>query len=301
MRKSGLKFLPMAAALCGLVALALVTDSSVDAAKKNERKGIITRPSFDPAAERVELMDAVDAGQLSAKMIPRNAQGGNVLIENLTDEPLTVQLPDSVVAVSVHAQFGGGAGGLGGGGAGGFGGGGLGGGGGGGQQAAGGGFGGGGGGIGGGGIGGGGIGGMGGGGGFFSIPPQSIVSVPLNTVCLEHGKPEPSQKSDYKLIRVEQFSDNPLLPELLAMVGTGRVDKQAAQAAAWHLTDKMSWEQLAAKTQYRVGGAGHTPYFHPNQLLGAQQLIAASQTRAAERGNAEPEQPKIPSRVSTAR
>lgn len=299
MRKSGSKFLPMAAALCGIVALALVTDSSVDAAKKNERKGIITRPSFDPAAERVELMDAIDAGQLSAKMIPRNAEGGNVLIENLTDEPLTVQLPDAVVATSVHAQFGGGAGGLGGGGlgGGGIGGGGL--GGGGGQQTTGGGFGGGG--MGGGGIGGGGIGGMGGGGGFFSIPPQSIVSVPLNTVCLEHGKPEPSQKSDYKLIRVEQFSDNPLLPELLALVGTGRVDKQAAQAAAWHLTDKMSWEQLAAKTQYRLGGAGHTPYFHPNQLLGAQQLIAVSQTRAAERENAEPEQPKVPSRVSTVR
>lgn len=278
-------------AALGMLSLALAAaclvlqDSSATWAAGKTSKRPLKKLTYDPNAEEVDLFKGMESGQLKVKLIPQNALGGNVLIENTTDKPLTVKLPQAAVGVPKHlAQFGGG---FGGGGQGGFGGGGgLGGGGlggGGGQQQTGGGFGGG-------GLGGGGQGGFGGGGGqggFFgggaaSIPPEQVGSIPFNSVCLQHGKPEPSVKSEYVLVPVEKFSDDPVLHQLLAAVGTGKVDTQAAQAAAWHLTDKMSWDQLANKAVQHTGGVAPTPYFSQAQLAGAQALLAQAKKRSEE-------------------
>ena len=125
-------------------------------------------------------------------------------------------------------------------------------GGGGGGQAMGGGMGGGG--MGGGGMGGGGMGGGGmGGGGFFSIPAEKVVSLQFNSVCLEHGKPEPSGNSKYTLVPLSRVNSDPVLYRLMTKVATGKVDSQAAQAAAWHLTDKMSFNELADKMEEHLG------------------------------------------------
>ena len=136
-------------------------------------------------------------------------------------------------------------------------------------------------------------GGGGGGGGFFSIPAERVISLPFNSVCLEHGKPEPTPSSRYKLVPVSQVSQDPILYELLTVVGTGRVDSQAAQAAAWHLTDKMSYQQLEAKVVTHLGGQPPTPYFSQAQMQGAQQLLALSTQKAEQRKDKQPavEQP----------
>ena len=284
---------------CCLVSLALVVSSwqlpELSAAgKKSVNKSPIRNPKFDPSGEPVEFFAAIEAGQIEAKLIPKNALSGNVLIENKTDKPLNVKVPEAAVGVPMHFQFGGG-----GGQQGGFGGGGQQGGGqqGGGQQQQGGG-------MGGGQQGGGGgqQGGGGGGGGFFSIPPERVISVPFNSVCLEHGKPEPTPSSRYKLVPVSAVSQDPVLYELLTVVGTGKVDSQAAQAAAWHLTDKMSFQQLAAKAMTHLGGQAPTPYFSQAQLQGAQQLLALSTQKAEERKTQKPavETPKT-TRVSEAK
>jgi len=275
---------------CCLASLAVVVSgwqipesSAADQGKKGAYKKPIRNPKFDPTGEEVELFAAIEAGQIEARLIPKNALSGNVLIENKTDKPLNVKIPPAVVGVPQNFQFGGG-----GGGAGGFGGGGQQGGGqqGGGQQQQGGGMGGGQqGGFGGGGGGQGG----GGGGGFFSVPPERVISLQFNSVCLEHGKPEPTPSSRYKLVPVSAVSDDPVLYELLSVVGTGKVDSQAAQAAAWHLTDDMSFQQLAAKAMTHLGGQAPTPYFSQAQLQGAQQLLALSLRRSEERKNQSPE------------
>ncbi len=114
------------------------------------------------------------------------------------------------------------------------------------------------GGMGGGGMGGGGMGGgmMGGmGGGFFSIPAEKTVQFPITSVCLNHGKAEPMPKMTYRLVKLEDYTSDPVLQELLEAVGTGKYDdrKQAAQAATWTLTDKMSFEQLSDKKIERLG------------------------------------------------
>ena len=139
------------------------------------------------------------------------------------------------------------------------------------------------------------MGGMGGGGqGFFSIPPERVISVPFNSVCLAHGKAEPTSASRYRLIPVSKLTSDPVLYELLATVGTGRVDSQAAQAAAWTMTDKMTWQQLAAKQVTHLGGHTPTPYFTPAQLLVGQQLVAHAIQRAEDRKDEKPatEQPR---------
>jgi len=75
----------------------------------------------DPeAAREVEFFQAMNAGEIEVKFIPRDAAAANVLVKNLTDKPLHIQLPEAFAGVPVNAQFGmggmgGGMGGMGGG------------------------------------------------------------------------------------------------------------------------------------------------------------------------------------------
>lgn len=253
-------------------------NSMAMAAGGKSEKRPITNPRFDPNGTEIELFSGMDAGQLEARLMPKGALSGTVFIANKTDKPLNVKVPSAVIAVPIHSQFGGAVGGLGGGG---FGGGGLAGGGiggqGGGQQALGGGFGGG---LGGGGLGAGLGGGQAGGGGFFSIPPERTIAVKFHSVCLQHGRPEPTVSSRYRLMPVSRVTEDPVVQELLTAVGSGMIDPQTAQAAAWAVTNKMSWEQLAAKTVEHLGGQPSTPYFTQEQLFGAQRMLAQVVERA---------------------
>jgi hypothetical protein len=281
-----------------LCAAAIVTASLAGATKQRPIKKL----SYDPSAPVVELFEGMDQGSIAATMIPKSSLEGNVFIENKTDKPITVKLPKAVAAAQVLKQGFGGAGAGGGGGRGGMGGGPGGMGGGMGGQMMGGGMGG----MGGGMMGGmgGGMGGMGGGmmggmgGGFFSIPPEKTVQIPMTAVCLNHGKPEPKPKMTYRLIRLEEYTSDPVLQELLEMVGTGKLDPAVAQAATWNLTDKMSWEKLAAKVVERVGGVPDDPYFSESELASARQLVVQAQARARDRDKDKPsESPRPRNRV----
>lgn len=268
-----------------LLSAALMLASVAEAGKK----GAITKLSVDPDAPVVGLFKGMEDGKLSTTLIQKDSKSGNLLVENLTKEAITVEMPDSFVGVHVLNQFGGGLGG-GGLGGGGLGGGGL-GGGGGGQTTGGGG----GGGLGGGGLGGGG-GGLGGGGGFFSIPPEKIVRLPVKSVCLEHGKPEPSPRMKYRVFPVEYVSKDPVLKELLNLVATGRINEKVAQAAAWNIANKKSWQELAAMRFRRLGSLPDTPHFSHLELTYAQNLVAVSRQKAAEKKDAKPAEPAEPVR-----
>jgi hypothetical protein len=214
----------------------------------------------------VPFFQAVDDGQIDAKFIARNDEEGRIIITNKTTKPVNVQLPEAFAGVPVLAQVGGG--GFGGGGRGG-GGGGL-GGGGGGQQSVGGG--------GGGGMGGG---GMGGGGGMFSIPPEKTTKIDVPLVCLDHGLRDPSSSRPYKMIPADEHVNQPAVVELLKAFGRGELDHQAAQAAAWHLNNNLSWDQLAAKLQGTRRSPSRPPYFTRQQIQ-AGVAYANEATRLAE-------------------
>jgi len=258
-----------------LLCAGLVATSLTAAIKRPIKKLYI-----DPAAEQMDLFEGIDQGIFEATIIPKNSLEGNVFVENKSDKVLTVKLPRAVAAVQVLKQGFGGAG------AGAGAGGGLGGGAGGGQggqnnqaQAMGGGMG---------GMGGGMMGGMGGGmgRGMMSIPPEKTVQVPLKSVCLNYGKPEPKPNMTYKLVKLESYTKDPVLQELLATFAAGNMDQQAAQAATWYVTDKLSWQDLANKQITQLGGLPSRPYFTPAQLMAAQQLVATAQKKAGEREDA---------------
>ena len=282
LRHSIFRWTLLAATVCGLVFAASGT-SSAETKRRETRKPAITNPKFDPTAERVGLFEGMEDGRLSSKVVANDSTGGFVFVSNTSDQPVTVELPDSFVTVQVLKQFGGGGqgGGFGGGGQGG-GGGGQGGQQGGGNQSGGGGFGGG---QQGGGQGGGGMGGGGQGGGFFSIPPERSVKVPFVLTCLNHGKPDPNSRIEYKLVRVEEYTDDVVLQELIRMVGTGKLNQHSAQAAIWTRTDNMSWQQLAAKNHRGIQGVEY--YFNAGNIAEAQVILATAEgnvREAASRG-----------------
>jgi hypothetical protein len=236
--------------------------------KKKKRKWapVTKKLTLDPKAPKVELFDGMHDGTINVKVVPQNSTGGAIYIENPTNKPVTVDMPDAFVAVPVLRQFGGG-----GGGAGGRGGGGGAGGAGGGQAMGGGGMG---------GMGGG-MGGMGGG-GMFSIPPEHTAKIPFHSVCLEHGKTDPDATMNYTVIPVTQYSNNPDLGALLSMIAKNTIDPQVAQAAAWNLASNLSWQDLANKHSPEVGFTDQL-YFSSQALYQAQQLVVEARGLARER------------------
>jgi hypothetical protein len=197
--------------------------------------------TYNPSDETVEMFEAMEAGQISVKLIPKDSTQGRVFIKNKTGKPLNVRLPEAFAGVPVLAQMGMG---------------GMGGGGGGGQGM-------------GGGMGGGGM--MGGGGGMFNVPAEKEGNFKVPCVCLEHGKPEPRPQMAYSVKPIESFTTKPGVAEMLKELGNYRLDQRAAQVAAWHLNNGMSWETLANKKIERADGSSY-PYFTAEELLAGKQI-----------------------------
>ncbi|MGL4595333.1 MAG: hypothetical protein ACRCUY_11440 [Thermoguttaceae bacterium] len=240
-------------------------------------------PASPETSAEVELFDAIDQGLIDAKIVAFSSLKARVSFQNKTDAPLRVSLPPAFAAVQL-SQFGGDD--FGGGGGGGRGGrGGRSGGGGGNNQGGGQSMGGG---MGGGGMGGmgGGMGGMGGGGmggGMFNLPPEKIVRQDVNTLCLEHGKPEPRQTMKYELRRIETVTDKPEVHMICSLVGAGAVDQQAAQAAVWHYNNGLSWEFLANKQiRQRAGFQTSRPYFTPQSMAFAMNIAKNVEEKIAQ-------------------
>jgi hypothetical protein len=215
-----------------------------------------------PDADQVELFAAVEAQQIELKLVPKDARQATVLIKNKTDRPLSIKMPAAFAGMPVLAQNVGGAGGN------------RGGGGGGGSntssnQTMGGGFGG---------------GMMGGGmmGGFFDVGPDRVGKVKVGTVCLEHGKDDPNPRVAYELKPITEFSDKAELAEVCKMLSSGDLDQATAQAAAWHLSDGLTFPQLAQKVRVRHLNGQVEMYFNAQQLQHALQAVQLAHHRAAQ-------------------
>ncbi len=252
------------------------TTAMLSAADNNR---VASKPAAaKPSIDSVEMFAAIKSGEIEVKLIPKSDREANVQLTNKTKRPLTVRLPDAFAGVPVLAQAGGGGGGrrggAGGGGANNQ------------NQGMGGGMGGMGGGMMGGGMGGGGMGmggmGGGGGGGFFNVPAEKLVQFKVDTVCLEHGKKDPRPAVPYEIRPIESFTKKPAVQELCKLLGLGGVNQRAAQAAAWHLTDNMSWDQLAAKELEHLSGPNE-PYFTQEELQAAMTLVTEAENLAAQR------------------
>jgi len=200
----------------------------------------------------IGLFEGRAAGQLELKLIAHDETTGTVIVTNKTANPLTIKLPNAFAAVPVLAQFGPAGRGAGAGRNAALGGG---------NQALGGGFGGP-------GLAGGGF----RGGAVFNIAAERVVKLKFTSVCLEHGKPEPTPRIAYELVPIDHYTSDAEVIELVKMFGRGDIDQRAAQCAAWHLANGVSWQDLTEKVGVRHISGATEPFFTPTQL---QRAIAA--------------------------
>ena len=86
-------------------------------------------------------------------------------------------------------------------------------------------------------------------------------------MCLNHGLREPNSSAAYKMVPADEFlEDRPAVVELLKAFGNGDLDHEAAQAAAWHLNNDLSWDELKAQLQGTKRSHNRPPYFTADQL-----------------------------------
>jgi hypothetical protein len=260
-------------------------DKTASDHQKLDRK--LNRISRTPTAaegfEAVEMFEAMEKGDIKVRFVPKNANSSNLFVENLTNRPLSIQMPatfSAVPAMRLQGQLGMGGGAMGGPGMGGgnMGGGNMGGMGG---QGMGGGMGMGGMGMG--GMGGMGMGGMGMGGGMFNIPVGRKGKLQLNTVCLEEGRPDPKPTIEYVIQPLEKLNADPRIAEICMMLGNNEISTEVAQAAAWHVSDNLSWQELMVKNRRESMDGSFERYFHPMQLQFAERALTVANQRIAMR------------------
>ena len=195
------------------------------------------RDATNPLAEEVELFAAVQQQQINVQLIPHDELQCRLLISNKTDKPLSVKLPASFAGVPVLAQIG---------------------------QLP--------------------IPGMGpgnnrnadpfnnnpaknapqrvgGGSGsmMLNVPPESMRRVKLETVCLDHGNPVPRATIKYEIRPVAAAMDKAGVAEVCEMLGRHEISHRAAQLAAWHLSNDMSWRagRIANQASHRLDAVVH--------------------------------------------
>jgi hypothetical protein len=204
-------------------------------------------PRASSDARQVELFQAMTDRDVSVQLVAKNAEQATVIVRNLTEKPLSIRMPGAFAGMPVLAQDDGvrnrdrGGGGNDNS-----------------NQSFGGGLGG---------------GGFGGGGGFFNVGPDRVGKLTVATVCLEHGKKDPNPRVRYELHPFDDFSTNRELAEVCRMLGRGDLDQPTAQAAAWHLSDRLGWDELARKVRVRHLNGSVQMYFSPAQIRNAMAAV----------------------------
>ncbi len=109
---------------------------------------------------------------------------------------------------------------------------------------------------------------------MMNIPAERVMKFSVQTVCLEHGKKDPSPKMAYKIVPLEQFTTSAKVKILCESLGLGQVTQNTAQAAAWHLMDGLSWQALAAKNRVESKYTGNVAWFTGMELRTAQTVVS---------------------------
>ena len=213
-------------------------------------------PAKAGEARTVEMFDAMDQGLIQVDYIGKDSTQANLIFKNKSGESLDIVLPETFGAVPVVAQGIG----MGGGGMGGM------------------------------GMGGGGMGGMGMG-GMMRVEPDRPRKFAVATLCLEHGKPDPNPRMKYKVVRLSDVNSNPEIAELCKALAKGQVPQNTAQAAAWHIANGLSWEELASKPRKICDYTGVEMYFSGLEIQNA--LRVTSLVRSASESAPETSSPGV--------
>ena len=110
-----------------------------------------------------------------------------------------------------------------------------------------------------------------------------MKKIVVTTVCLEHGKPDPTPKMAYKIVPLDQVTTNKDVHVLCEALGNKLVTQNTAQAAAWHMMDNLSWEELSKKNRVESQYTGNIPWFSPFELRTAMTAVKESKRIAKTR------------------
>ena len=89
--------------LCSAIAAMLIPALLIAAEGRTPKSG-----GSDANQETVEMFSAMENGQIAVKLIPKDSTLCHMLIENKTDKPLTVKLPETFAGVPDGTSRGGG-------------------------------------------------------------------------------------------------------------------------------------------------------------------------------------------------
>jgi hypothetical protein len=95
----------------------------------------------------------------------------------------------------------------------------------------------------------------------------------------------------YELRPISEFTENGEAIEICRMLANGEIPQNTAQAAAWNLMDKISWQELAAKDKVRRSNGYFEKWFTFAELNLAQRAIAVASQRVEARGSTQSESP----------
>jgi hypothetical protein len=136
------------------------------------------------------------------------------------------------------------------------------------------------------------------GGGLMRVEPERPRKVSVATLCLEHGKADPNPRMKYRIVRLSEVNAKPEVAELCKALAQGKVPQNTAQAAAWHIANGLTWEELAKKPRVISEYTGIELYFSGFEIQNALRLTAFVQQAASETPTSPGEQ--IPSSGQTA-
>lgn len=249
--------------VCGSLSLAALLPAAI--------RQPIRKPVHDPALPVVELFAAIEAGTIEATVIARDSHESNLFLTNKGTKAVSVQLPETLGAVHVLKQFlppgngnnngqpigpgnanaGNGQG----------------------QP-----------------VGGGPAGNQKNGfnainnlpgNAIFSVPSEKTIQIPLKTLCLAYGQPDPQPRMTYRLVPIETVAPEADLRGVVGRFVAGDLDEKTAQAATWHVANGRSWKELADERVGRVGGLPGKPMFSDKQIKAAKSEVERLRQHAA--------------------
>jgi hypothetical protein len=83
------------------------------------------------------------------------------------------------------------------------------------------------------------------------LPPNIQVRIPLQGVCLEYGNPTPNSRMRYELVPVERVISDARVAAALLTLSDGTSTQPVVQAVAWHVVNGKSWKSLSRKFSKR--------------------------------------------------
>lgn len=98
------------------------------------------------------------------------------------------------------------------------------------------------------------------------VEPGKTRRFTTSTVCLDYGKPDPSPRMHYKIVRLEELGRGQEVSRICSALANSQIDQPIAQALAWRATTEMGWDEIARINRIESRYTGNVRYFSPQNI-----------------------------------